>query len=594
MTGKRKSNHIEINALLNTFTVKEITEMFTTIEEKIMALHSCSSNDFQMLNANFKDIYKLAKTTDQSINKGLSWLQKNKIDESSVILNNSDHKISDYFKDSTTKFKDLEKVLKNGSDRINSLFIPLKNHSQDLMSLKLLLTNLNFYESTVKKDNADLEKPIYDAEQLVLHCKVLTEKKYKELNILRKRIKTTILLINQLLNIQYEISKTVKAEVKKSTQMLNQFERMIKNKTLHVKRNDDLSTSVDYIITNLQYHDIIRQKMEHIQHTHNDFLHELDLFNQDNNQKKLINEKAKQFIRIRDIAGLHAAKLLQTNKEYRQAIEIIVKSFLKITKTISRNSEYIQKLSVQAKKVNNPKREFDKIKKRFENKYSKLVEELNLLKQGFDAEIKSTEQLWELENELHHLLHKHHNAFQIRFGENKNAQYSLNQISGYINCLGSESELNNQYFLPFARIYPEFLEIKSELPAIKAFSNNISKISSIGTKIHHDFKVILGKVEQHDISNSQLLENIKSSISSIKYYSIFDTTINEIIHILSSINLRLKTSYSGYLTASSENLDHLKNYYTMDIEHRIHDRVLKKKSSSTKKHKHDDMDIEFF
>ncbi|MGE0088219.1 MAG: hypothetical protein AB7S50_01940 [Bacteroidales bacterium] len=594
MTGKRKSNHIEINALLNTFTVKEITEMFTTIEEKIMSLHSCSSNDFQMLNANFKEIYRLAKVTDQSINKGLSRLKKNKIDASVDLLVNSNNKIAEFFKDSDIKVKELEKTLKNSSDKLTSLFIPLKNHSQDLMSLKLLLTNLNFYQTTEKKGNTDLEKPIRDAEHLVIKCKLLTEKKYKELNLLRRRIKATILLINQLLNIQSEISKTIKAEVKKSAQILTQIERIIKNKPLYAKRNDDLSTSVDYIIINLQYHDIIRQKMEHIQHTHNDFLHELDVFNKDNNQKKYINEKAKQFIRIRDIAGLHAAKLLQTNKEYRQAIEIIVKSFLRITKAISRKSAYIQKLSVYNKNANNIKSELDKIKKRFENKYNRVAEELNLLKLGFDSDIKTTAQLHELEDQLHHLLSKHSSAFQIRFGENKNAQYSLSQISLYINYLGSKSELNSKHFLPFAKMHSELRETKSELPAIKTYSSNISKISSVITKIHHNFKEILGNVKQHDISNNKLLENIKNSISSIKYYSIFDTTINEIIQILSSINIRLKTSYSGYLTASSENLDHLKNYYTMDIEHRIHDRVLKKKSTSKKKNKGDEMDIEFF
>jgi len=179
-------------------------------------------------------------------------------------------------------------------------------------------------------------------------------------------------------------------------------------------------------------------------------------------------------------------------------------------------------------------------------------------------------------------------------GQNNNAQIYLKQLSLYMNELGSDSELKLKYFNPLAKLNASFKRINSEFPAIKKDCTDLSKINSTINKTRKDFESIFEKVDQNDQMNQQLLDSIKQSVSSIKYYSFFDKTITDIINILSSINFRLKSSYSGYLESNNENLDHLKNYYTMDIEHRIHDKVLKKKSTTKKKNKGYEMDIEFF
>jgi len=52
----------QFSALLNAYSIQEITTIFGEIDEKILSLHSCSSEDFLTLNAYFKKYYSDSKT----------------------------------------------------------------------------------------------------------------------------------------------------------------------------------------------------------------------------------------------------------------------------------------------------------------------------------------------------------------------------------------------------------------------------------------------------------------------------------------------------------------------------------------------------
>ena len=86
---------------------------------------------------------------------------------------------------------------------------------------------------------------------------------------------------------------------------------------------DRNTANIAVIITNLQYHDIIMQKIEHIHRTHKDIT--ADFKNYDDNDKSLalLHNKAKTFLKIRDVAGLQTAQLIHANKQYQMAIEEI-------------------------------------------------------------------------------------------------------------------------------------------------------------------------------------------------------------------------------------------------------------------------------
>ena len=62
-------------------------------------------------------------------------------------------------------------------------------------------------------------------------------------------------------------------------------------------------------------------------------------------------------------------------------------------------------------------------------------------------------------------------------------------------------------------------------------------------------------------------------MNQIKYYEYFEKEINEIIEELNALNFNLKKNSDEALYNKTENLEKLKEYYTMNTEFTIHDQV---------------------
>jgi hypothetical protein len=593
MTIKSKPNKIEIDALLNTYSVKEIIEMFATIDEKIMSLHTCSSDDFLMLNSSFKDIYQLAKGIDSNVTSTLGDLDKINISQSLESLIDVNKKIKIANKEAALIDNQIVKLLENLLNKTRLVFIPLKNHGQNLMSLKLLITNLKFYDSTDIEVIPDLIDFILISERLLFKSKTLTERNFREINNLRKKTKNCIANFKILLKSKSDINAIIDEETAKTIQLLRKMEKLLNHKPVLKKRCDDLNNNVEYIVTNLQYQDIIRQKMEHIQQTHKDFLQELDTFDKSFTENHLVNEKAKQFVRIRDISGLHAAKLLQTNKEYQGAIEIIIRKFLKISDNISKNSLLFQSIGIQP---TNSSEEFTKISNLLENcktKQKQVFNELNGLFREYNRELINANQLDTLEKDIHKHFTQNIERLQNFYPDKENTKNHLKQLTQYIHDLKLNSEHLNKHFAPIFKLKEEFNSANLKIQNFKKLRDLYVYTTNANNKITTNSSPIIEKIVDNEKSNIELVNCIKKATSSVKYYGFFDNTISEIINILGSINLRLKNSYSGTIEMEKEKLNQLKEYYTMDIEYKIHDRVLNTKTEK-KTNESLDKEIEFF
>jgi hypothetical protein len=118
------------------------------------------------------------------------------------------------------------------------------------------------------------------------------------------------------------------------------------------KETADSLAYISNIITNLQFDDIIRQKLEHIQQTIHDIINELDAI-----QQKSYNpdsQPLKYLSILSEITKLHAAQLNQTNQDYQKAfagikadLEGVQQNSIVIAKTI--NTLLIQQYSADLK-----------------------------------------------------------------------------------------------------------------------------------------------------------------------------------------------------------------------------------------------------
>ena len=186
-------------------------------------------------------------------------------------------------------------------------------------------------DKVFQNENPELIKAIEGFKSLVDSIKLI----YPELDIqifrLRQLVKSTLA---QLIDIKEysestitpeneEINKTIKYLQSKSDIIISQFPNL---NGITQNRFDGIGN----IITNLQYHDIIRQKMNHIQESHIEIINELEEIEKSGNGEIHEDEKKIFYIRVKNIIGLQVAQLIHTNKQYQTAIEIITRKFLEI------------------------------------------------------------------------------------------------------------------------------------------------------------------------------------------------------------------------------------------------------------------------
>ncbi|QHT68140.1 hypothetical protein GXP67_16575 [Rhodocytophaga rosea] len=153
--------------------------------------------------------------------------------------------------------------------------------------------------------------------------------------------------------------------------------------------------NISSIVTKLQFHDIIRQKLEHIQQTNESIIEELLTVS-----RQHVRSQAREIYRylsiVPDIARLHIAQLTHTNKEYQHAfadIKADLQSILDQTITVSQAytefnssanqdaSQHLQNLRLTDKFCSDINKALEQIKncEAFEKRIEEINENLSIL-----------------------------------------------------------------------------------------------------------------------------------------------------------------------------------------------------------------------
>ncbi len=241
-----------------------LISIFADIDKKISDLHECSAKDFKSLNIYLKDYYsKTSKISDNAttIFKMLSGEQGvmlrtnlelilNKITKSHTTIN---EKINE-------SLLMLEKILAKAI----FLTVSVKNFKQDLTTFKFMATNYKFI-SNYEQFSEDWNASVMVWEELVIELRKSLPAVEKRLDLLKSRLYQRIsdLKANQrrssasYSNLTKEIENCISLVSQKGKESDIQIP-LLKQKT------DNASQNIGNIITHLQYHDIIKQKIDHI------------------------------------------------------------------------------------------------------------------------------------------------------------------------------------------------------------------------------------------------------------------------------------------------------------------------------------------
>ncbi|NJM15635.1 MAG: hypothetical protein HC896_09920 [Bacteroidales bacterium] len=325
---QRSANSKESKEPLVSIGIHEVATLFGEIEGQILALHKCSSDDFLSLNSDFKNSYNTQKDLYQKANKG------SKIAES-FISNSNLQKVNELSKRYERLLSEFEDLYNASSLLVKQLFlnkqilfVPFKNFKQNLKTLKFLHVNYKLENTTKHKDKIHnqeiIEEILKITERLTHDLEEKDESINKELLKLQQLIDKfdkqeliTILENNALPNLHKILEKAI-------------FHTSTNKSIIDQNREENIQHTSE-IVTKLQYQDIIRQKIEHIQDAHKSPIEELLKLE----SSQHLDNNTELYERIRDISILQAAQLIHANTEYQEAIASISEKFRQINSSVN-------------------------------------------------------------------------------------------------------------------------------------------------------------------------------------------------------------------------------------------------------------------
>jgi len=571
MSDNNKEN-INLHSLLETYSIQEISELFSEIDKKIVSLHQVSSEDFLRLNRDFKKFHQQANQISENASYLFDYITGH---ENNELIEDID-KFYKRLKSQSELFNSHVELV---SDLINRLlsklrqsFFPIKNFKQNLTSLKFLESNLELNASISEESGSpsvqgicdELREEVTQIEKLFAKLKQLLKDKF----LLSEQFNAEKVDINKILDL-----------LKEEIEVYSKHYHSAKEKLPEIKgKTDATSDSINKIITSLQYQDIIKQKMEHIQRTHKELADELQNFKSDD--KTSLNEKAKYFIRLRDIAGLQAAQLMHTNKEYQTAIERISDQFLEI----GENMTLVSKQCADYTSFDSDKQKifFNSLKNNL-NQAEEQIQHFCRFNVNFrknvDSIVELLDQILDRYGKIQPLMDNLGKRLKDPSWQNDENEANRNIIRQMIQVFEDLSG-NGQIM---ANLFEEYRKHREHLcqDVINSMSQtNETECEDFPDKISHYMNNlsemesnIVGKLKENNELSDKVFKEVQNSVNQIQYYEYFEKEIEKIIDELNALNFNLKNNSEAEVEDRKENLEKLKEYYTMNTEFDIHDQV---------------------
>jgi hypothetical protein len=585
-----QQNKSTSSSITNAFSFEEVINIFTGIDNKIISLHECSSEDFLGLNKQFRRFHAESKTISDNAQTVLDVITRDKTLQALRNLKILKEQLKTQIRHVECFLAETGNLIYTTISGIDHTLLSLRNLRQNLMTIKFLIANLKleasynnpFYngkDKTIPDVFSSIEaviSEIHRTEAVLLDINtILIENKGKVKNLSEENygaLENSFLVITSKINKLVEIRQSALSAIPRLKQI-----------------TEDCRDNVSQIITNLQYHDIIKQKIDHIQLTHRNLVNELDDLKKSTDEKGKRHSYAKFFLKIRDIAGLQAAQLIHANKAYQNAIKEITTSLTSTGESMSDISQlcnqFVSKpelfdilnendlqsqLEELSSRVNQDKDHIEELS----GSITLALENINTLHSGLPAWKDSA---FELINDLKNIT----GQFQ-ESNKNENQQV-VNQINTLIGesaglCLNIVEciDMESRNLLSVHTIQSTFVAGRS-VYLNRLYSTTDDLLSARGKSIAEQLSTLQENIRE----GSNITMAIRKSVDQVRYYDFFENVIEEVIAELNNINYKLRFIESDNKAKDKdENLEHLRNQYTMESEHKIHDSYSRKNIAS--------------
>ncbi len=320
--------------MTNVVKIEELISVFHDIETKIGTLHQNSSQVFLQLNEFLKDYFKKNSIVSANATQIFDTILGNKEISLTDELNHIFGSLQKYKTATENEIDANLGTYTQINSKINYVSLLIRNFKQDLITFKFLTTNFRLISNNESFKSASLES-VKNWDNALVNIQSWLTEIGKEVGSLSFSVNSmhnnTKVYSQNAINKSFSFYKELESAIEIVNRKNLESESYIP--ILKEKINNSAGNISD-IIKHLQYHDIIRQKVEHIQHSHFKIIASL---NKEMPASELNAEKEneKLFSLIADISGLQAAQLILITKEYQKALEVISANFQNMTDDLS-------------------------------------------------------------------------------------------------------------------------------------------------------------------------------------------------------------------------------------------------------------------
>ncbi|UCH14431.1 MAG: hypothetical protein JSV22_00335 [Bacteroidales bacterium] len=564
--------------------LNEIISIFDEINKGIIQLHRCAADDFTLMRNQFREYNRKATKISENAKSAFELLNpgNNSTGFISQIEDYYTH-LGNYYSKFITKIESIERFIYDLRGNIEKMLIPGKNLNQHISSLNIVLANLKIYGQLSPDKGSSISDPDLIFNPIREFYTLFDEGTISimdSLNITKKKIKSIELSYFDQLDKVLDNIRICKEQFLAKHRAVS-----LKIPELSGNIQENIGNS-NKIIIELQYHDIIRQKIEHIQEAHANIIQQLTRY-RENDDKITKKDIVKYLIQVGDIARIQASQLLNVNKEYEMAMDNISEELLSFSDNMILIVDLCNKFS-----MNNNEPSFCKIEDMISTNYH-LRKKLN------DANLQVDEQYLKLSDELESIDNNFKKIDELTKQLESSFNAALNKDSN-VNKPKESSKTQSEGLFDDIKSTTTYLsEQINKISAVKMKTDNHlvnecnkeeqNKLLSILSQFEQEFLPAI-KEKKETISsifkeNGEYTRNITdkmlTAIRSVKYYDFFDELAKKIITKLTQTS---ETFYISESEASRHSIENIKKKYTMKSEREIHDNTMK----------HGEGDIELF
>lgn len=563
---------------MSTATYDIVTSLegsFSEIGHSIQSLKQCSNKDFSILTHSF----------EQSVKSVTELLNLAKSIFSTVDSASAERIIGDvkdiYYKNESVLCQVRASQLKitehkTGSDFLQNLFLVyLENCTQDLKTFSTLGRGMFFAEKN--PDHRQVAEILEQMSPLADQISQLMR------NLYALQVKLKAEYDRALIFFTDESFQTLgfidEPFVEAEREFVKKQRLVTESYSVFALREKSHSSCLSDIVTNLQYNDIINQKIEHVSEIISDVSLRLKhvAFTNNENDFALPN--------VHKAVELQSAQLVQINVDYQEAVKVIFRRLAELSenaedisllthvfyskhgRTNSFFSDLAQHLVLPDKYFTVVSSAFSVLDQFVANTVP-MVDELRIL----SKQICEQRQIFiDLIGLIHNSAVDKEASLRLllsKVGENLN--YIANTVSCFVTASEKTIETAHSESYSLSDIQSAYDRLISNMQKYELDTlSNISRATDIAVNVQKDLDGLL---------------------KGVSYYSVFDIEIERISAELNNIITLLDQSVGEDFMVDESFFASLKQYYTMKSEHDVHDTVLL--LSPTGENNYDD--VEFF